>query len=71
MQGFLNGTHFFIVVAHNENGDTLSNGESVNVAIIPGGDRGPTNSIPGYSIILLLVFSAFTLGLKIRKKTRT
>lgn len=70
VQNFLNGTHYFIVVAHNDNGDTLSNVESVNIAIIPGGGNGgPTISGSGYSIIWFLGTIALVIGIKIRKKT--
>lgn len=53
IQGFANGSYYFVVVAHNANGETLSNVETVDVLIMPG-NGGPTTTIPGYNIIWIL-----------------
>ncbi|MHA2324302.1 MAG: hypothetical protein ACXACB_02795, partial [Promethearchaeota archaeon] len=57
VQGFNNGSYYIVVVAHNNNGDRLSNVEIVNVSITPSTGNGePQTSIPGYNIIWILGF---------------
>ena len=64
--GYSNGTYYFIVVAHNDNGDTLSNCLIVIVGIPP---EGPNEGvIPGYPIYLLLTFFTVMTAILIKKK---
>lgn len=62
---YSDGTYYFIVVASNNIGDTLSNGHEV-VVEISGGDGGPT--IPGYNIYFILLLSFAATVIIIRKK---
>lgn len=64
--GYSNGTYYFIVVAHNDNGDTLSNCLIVIVEIPP---EGPSDGvIPGYPIYLLLTLFTLMTAILIKKK---
>jgi len=64
--GYSNGTYYFIVVAHNEYGDTLSNCLIVIVGIPP---EGPDDGvIPGYPLYLLLTLFTVITAILIKKK---
>jgi len=64
--GYSNGTYYFIVVAHNAYGDTLSNCLIVIVGIPP---EGPDDGvIPGYPLYLLLTFLTVITAILIKKK---
>lgn len=53
LTGYTNGTYYFIVVAHNDYGDTLSNCIYITVAIPP---PEPTiTEIPGYELIYVIM----------------
>ena len=66
LTGYSNGTYYFIVVAHNANGDTLSNCLMVTVGIPP---EGPDDGvIPGYPLYLLLTFFIVITAILIKKK---
>ena len=64
--GYSNGTYYFIVVAHNANGDTLSNCLIVIVGIPP--EEPSDGVIPGYPIYLLLTFFTVMTAILIMKK---
>ncbi len=63
LSGYVDGTYYFIVVAHNNNGDTLSNCVEITVAI-PG--------IPGYdsALILLTILGISFLLIKSKLKRK-
>jgi hypothetical protein len=63
--GYSNGTYYFIIVAHNAYGDTLSNCLEIIVIISPG---GPGPEIPGYPLYLLLTFFTVITAILIKKK---
>ena len=66
--GYSNGTYYFIVVAHNANGDTLSNCLIITVGIPP---EEPNNGvIPGYPLYLLLTLFTVMTAILIMKKRR-
>jgi len=69
LSGYLNGTYYFIVVAHNENGDTLSNCIEIIVAIPPSEPREEP-IIPGYNLSLLLIGIILILGVFIKRRYR-
>ncbi|MFX1569986.1 MAG: hypothetical protein ACFFCV_16650 [Promethearchaeota archaeon] len=73
LTGYTNGTYYFIVVAHNSAGDTLTNCISVEVAIPPEPptDGGGTPPIPGYDLffLALAMITVSTIAVKkVRKK---
>jgi len=73
--GYSNGTYYFIVVAHNANGDTLSKCITVVVEIPPEGpeDGDGDGIIPGYPITLISIIAAFGISIVIysyRRKLR-
>ncbi|KKM82230.1 hypothetical protein LCGC14_1321690 [marine sediment metagenome] len=70
VQGFLNDTHYIVVVAYNRNGNRTSNVEIVNVEITPGGISDGPVSIAGYNLILLLGSIAIVIVIVFRKKLR-
>jgi surface protein len=63
---YADGTYYFIVVAHNEYGDTLSNCIEIVVAIPEEGNGG--GIIPGYLVSLLMIFIILSISLIIKKK---
>lgn len=73
LSGYNNGTYYFIVVAHNAQGDTLSNCHTVVVAIPPEepeDGEGNGGGIPGYSIYLLLTFFTVITAIIILKNRK-
>ncbi len=66
LTGYSNGTYYFIVVAHNDNGDTLSNCLIVTVGIVP--EEPGDGVIPGYPLYLLLTFFIVVTLILIKKK---
>jgi hypothetical protein len=52
---YTNGTYYFIVVAHNDYGDALSNCINVTVAIPPPEPEFTIPEIPGYELIYVLM----------------
>jgi len=69
LTGYSNGTYYFIVVAHNTNGDTLSNCITVVVEIPPvDGDGDGDGIIPGYPLYLLLIVVGVITSILIRRK---
>lgn len=70
LKEYSNGTYYFIAVAHNKFGNTLSNCIEVVVGIPPKiEEEEPSNIIPGYSIMLLNIVIIFFLVILIRKKS--
>jgi len=70
LSGYTNGTYYFIVVAHNDYGDTLSNCIEVIVLIPPPIPPGTPPEIPGYAplfIIGLTIVTSFILAKKVKK----
>ncbi len=65
---YSNGTYYFIVVAHNEYGDTLSNCIEIVVEIPPQEDGNGGGIIPGYPVCLQLIFIILFVSLIIKKK---
>ncbi len=65
---YTNGTYYFVVVAHNEYGDTLSNCIEVEVAIPP--TKGEPE-IPGYNLLLIVAALGATITLLLKKKHST
>ncbi|MFX1497938.1 MAG: CARDB domain-containing protein [Promethearchaeota archaeon] len=59
LSGYGDGTYYFIVVAHNDYGDTLSNCISVTVVL---------QGIPGYNLLLILATLGIAITLTIKKK---
>ncbi|MFW9867766.1 MAG: hypothetical protein ACFFEN_16860, partial [Candidatus Thorarchaeota archaeon] len=66
VSGLTDGEYYFVVVAHNKEGDTLSN----NVHITVQHPEEPPQEIPGYNIIILLGI-AFGITAILIKKRRT
>ncbi len=64
LSGYSNGIYYFVVVAHNKAGDTISNCIQVIVGI------PSTRGIPGYTIFFLL-FVALSISVIILKKWKT
>lgn len=63
--GYSDGTYFFIVVAHNKFGDTLSNCLEIVV-------REPRAGIPGYNILIITGFiSSVMLAITLKKYKTT
>ncbi|MFW9971893.1 MAG: extracellular solute-binding protein [Candidatus Odinarchaeota archaeon] len=61
LSGYPDGTYYFIVVAHNEYGDTLSN--CIDVAI-----QIEQRNIPGYDIMLLIFAFSLVLIVLVKKQ---
>ncbi len=61
-----NGTYYFIVVAHNNAGDTLSNCIQVDVDLPEGGGE----EIPGYNLYFLLILFPVITAFLIRKRLK-
>jgi len=68
VSGLPNGEYYFVVVAHNQYGDTMSNNVHVTV-IIPGepGEPSPPG-ISGYNTFVILGIVIFTVGILFKKK---
>jgi hypothetical protein len=70
LNGYTNGTYYFIVVAVNSYGETLSNCIEIIVAIPP---SEATGEIPGYDLLLIslmvILVSSLTIK-KVRKKNK-
>jgi hypothetical protein len=62
LNGYQNGDYYFIIVAHNEQGDTLSNCIKVKVQ--------KPNAIPGYDILLLIIALGVVSSLILKKKLK-
>jgi len=72
LTGYSNGAYYFIVVAYNAQGDTLSNCHTVIVEIPPeepsDGDGDGHGAIPGYPLYLLLIFFTVITAIIIKMK---
>ena len=66
LSNYANGTYYFIVVAHNENGDRLSNCIEIVVEIPE--ERNGGGIIPGYPVCVLMIFIVLVVSLIIKKK---
>ncbi len=67
LSSYADGTYYFIIVAHNDYGDTLSNCIEIIVQIPP--PNGSTNPvIPGYNVLYFIV--ALSLGIYFILKKR-
>ncbi len=66
LSDYANGTYYFIVVAHNNAGDTLSNYIQVDVDL-PGGGGG---EIPAYNLYFLLIIFPVITAYLIRKQLK-
>jgi C1A family cysteine protease len=62
LSGYGDGIYYFIIVAHNDYGDTLSNCISVTVIL---------EGIPGYNLLLIVATLGIVTILIIKKKYRT
>ncbi|MFW9987178.1 MAG: C1 family peptidase [Candidatus Odinarchaeota archaeon] len=70
LSGYNNGTYFFIVVAYNKFGDTLSNCLEIVVTIPPEEDGGD-DGIPGYDLLFIAgIFSTIVVFLTVKKLKR-
>jgi len=65
VSGLSNGEYYFVVLAHNKNGDTFSNIVHVTVNK-PGGPSTP--AIPGYNIFMILGIAIFTAVILFKRK---
>jgi len=65
VSGLSNGEYYFVVVAYNQYGDTLSNNVHVTVNI-PGEPSAP--GISGYNTFVILGIVIFTAGILFKKK---
>jgi ABC-type transport system substrate-binding protein len=63
---YTNGTYYFIVAAHNENGYTLSNCIKVEVAI-PSTKEKKEPGIPGYNLYFVIAILGVTMIVLIKK----
>jgi len=63
LNDYTDGTYYFIVVAHNSIGDTLSNCISVTVL-----KPGPSEGIAGYNGLLLIATLGITIAVIIKRK---
>jgi surface protein len=64
---YSDGTYYFIVVAHNNHGDTLSNCIMVTVLNEDGSPDGPP-VVPGYNLVLIVAALGVIIALVIKKK---
>jgi hypothetical protein len=60
---YMDGTYYFIVVAHNEYGDTLSNCISVTVL-----KEGIPPGIPGYNLLFIIAALGVTVELMLKRR---
>ena len=65
LNNYPDGTYYFIIVAHNVFGDTLSNCISVTISIPEG---PPAPGIRGYDSLVLLAALGVTIAIVIKKK---
>jgi hypothetical protein len=65
LSGYTDGTYYFIIVAHNSVGETLSNCISITVA-----KEGGLPEIPGYDVMLIGAVLGIAIALVIKKKHR-
>ncbi|MBY9016408.1 MAG: DUF285 domain-containing protein [Candidatus Lokiarchaeota archaeon] len=65
---YSSGTYYFIVVAHNNDGDTLSNCIIVTVEREDTPQNGPINGIPGFNIVLFFAALGVSIALMAKKK---
>jgi hypothetical protein len=65
LSSYTNGTYYFIVVANNSYGETLSNCIQIVVEIPPSEAAEP--EIPGYNLLFLSLMLIIVSGLVIRK----
>ncbi|MFX1288709.1 MAG: hypothetical protein ACFFFY_09160, partial [Promethearchaeota archaeon] len=65
LSGYEDGTYYFIIVAHNSAGDTLSNCISVTVA-----KEGGLSGIPGYDVMLIGAVLGIAIAFIIKQKHR-
>ncbi len=65
VSGFSDGSYYFIIVAHNKNGDTLSNCIMITVSI-----RGGSFTIWGYDFILIFAIFGITIILMVKRSLR-
>jgi len=71
ISGLDDGTYYYMVVAHNNYANTSSN--CISVSIESSGDSPSDGSIPGYNLIILLIFVSATcsiITITIRNKTK-
>ena len=68
LTGYTNGTYYFIVVAHNDFGDTLSNCIYITVAISPPEPTIP--EIPGYELFYIMMLISIISIITIIKKRK-
>ena len=66
LSGYSDGTYYFVVVAINSLGETLSNCLEINVQILNTSNAKP--SIPGYNILLLIGVLSVTAYILIRSR---
>jgi surface protein len=65
LNGYSDGTYYFIVVAHNEDGDTLSN--CIQVIVLRGKS---SQEIPGYNLVLIVAGLGIAIAFVIKKKIK-
>ncbi|MFX1329310.1 MAG: hypothetical protein ACFE91_14370 [Promethearchaeota archaeon] len=71
LTGYTNGTYYFIVVAHNKYGDTLSNCIKIVVEILPEEGEGEGEGvIPSYPIAIISLIAIFIVSIIILRKRR-
>jgi len=71
LSNYSDGTYYFIVVAHNNDGDTLSNCIKVTVLREESSpESSPVSSpaIPGYNLVLIFAILGVTITIMIKKK---
>ncbi|GAH40022.1 unnamed protein product, partial [marine sediment metagenome] len=61
---YSSGTYYFIVVAHNDDGDTLSN----CITVIVERPDAPQDEIPGFNLVLIFGVLGVSIALIIKKK---
>ena len=66
LSNYSDGTYYFIVVAHNDNGDTLSN--CINITVLRG--ESDIKAIPGYSLIFLIVLISVVSTIIMNKQSQ-
>jgi hypothetical protein len=69
LSGYINGTYYFIVVAHNDYGDTLSNCIDVVVEIPPEPEPTPP-FVTGYNLYFIFAAIGIVSAITIRKRRK-